>query len=240
MCAQTTRERPPLSAADTVDAEPWAASGAFLRRSLGVAAEIMVNVALPFLIYTLAESRLGQAPALMIASSPPMAWTVVHFALRRRVDALSILVLVGIASSLLIFVAGGSVRFIQLREKLVTALVGLVFLGSAAIGRPLMYQLGRAVIQRRDPSGVGAYEAMKDDAGFRRTLTVMTLVWGAVLVADAVLAAALVLSLTVAQYLLVAPLLTYGVFGLLGLWSFLFVRRRRRAALARSPAGAPA
>jgi hypothetical protein len=211
------------------------------RRSLlqGIAVvgvEILVNFALPFLIYSYGEQPWGQAPALMAASSPPLAWTALQFLRRRRIDALSILVLAGIGLSLIVFLAGGPVRFIQLREKLVTALVGLVFLGSAAIGRPLMYHLGRAVVQRRNPSGLGEYEAMKHDLHFRRTLTIMTLVWGAALVADAVLAAILVLCLTVRQYLLVAPVLTYGVFGALGLWAFLFARARRREGMARRAA----
>ncbi len=205
-------------------------------RVLRIGLEVLTNFALPFAIYSACETSLGPAHALMAASAPPIAWTLVEFARRRRIDALSILVLAGIGLSLLVFLGGGSVKFLQLREKLVTALVGLVFLGSAAIGRPLIYQLGRAVIQRRNPSELGQFEAMKDNAGFRRTMTIMTVVWGFGLLADAALSAALVFILPVRQYLLVGPPVGYGVIGAIGLWSFFYVARQRRKALARGAA----
>jgi hypothetical protein len=44
--------------------------------------------ALPFLIYTIAMSSLGKVHALLIASSPPIAWTIIGFARTRRIDAL--------------------------------------------------------------------------------------------------------------------------------------------------------
>ena len=55
----------------------------------------LVNFALPFLIYTIAKSSLGNARALLIASSPPIAWTIIGFARTRRIDAL-LAVVVGV------------------------------------------------------------------------------------------------------------------------------------------------
>jgi hypothetical protein len=122
-------------------------------RGAAIAFEVLFNFLLPFLVYISCESRLGPARALMAAAVPPLAWVVIEFIRRSRIDALSILVLAGVSLSLLAFAGGGSVRLLQLREKLITALAGLVFLGSAAIGHPLMYQLGRAAIRRRNPTG---------------------------------------------------------------------------------------
>ncbi|HEX5419075.1 MAG TPA: hypothetical protein VFY39_03680 [Gammaproteobacteria bacterium] len=59
--------------------------------------------------------------ALMAASAPPIVWAIAEFARRRRIDALSILVLAGVGLSLLVYLSGGSVRVLQLREKLVTS-----------------------------------------------------------------------------------------------------------------------
>jgi hypothetical protein len=176
----------------------------------------------------------------MASSAPPIIWSLVEFARRRRIDALSLLVLSGIALSLLAYLGGGSVRFLQLREKLVTALIGLLFLGSAAIGRPLIYFLARATLQRRSSSELAEFEARKDNVYFRRTMTLMTLVWGTGLVADAALGAALVTVLSVREYLIVGPVVGYGVIGVLGLWSFLYARRQRRKGDARRAAEAAA
>lgn len=205
-------------------------------RGARIGLEILFNFILPFLIYTSCESPLGQVHALMAASVPPIVWAVIEFVHRRRIDALSILVLAGVGLSLLVYLGGGSVRFLELREKLITAAVGLVLLGSAAMGRPLMYQLGHAVIQRRNPSELGEFEAARDSPHFRRTMTILTLVWGSCLVAEAALATVLVFSLSVRYYLLVGPMLGYATMGAVGCWSFLYVRRQRRKGIARETA----
>ncbi|MEO8811917.1 MAG: VC0807 family protein [Caulobacteraceae bacterium] len=201
-----------------------------------VGGELAVNFVLPFLIYDLARHTLGDVKALIASSAPPIAWSLVEFSRRRRVDALSMLVLAGIALSLLAFVGGGSVRFLQLREKLVTVLIGLVFLGSAAIGRPLIYQLARATILRRSPSDVAAFEALRDNPFFRRTMTIMTLVWGTGLLVEAAVSAALVFALSIRDYLLVGPVVGYGTMGALGLWTWWYSRRQRRRGEARRAA----
>ena len=212
------------------------AAGFVRAKGAAIGVEILVNLALPFLIYDQGERAWGQVHALMASSVPPLAWTLFEFARRRRIDAISILVLTGIGLSLLAFWGGGSARFLQLRERLATALVGLAFLGSAAIGRPLFHQLARASVRRRDPAGLDAFEALKDDVHFRRTMMTMTLVWGTVLVAEAALSAVLVLTLSVRQYMLAGHALGYGVIGALGLWSFAYAGHRRRRSLARRAA----
>jgi hypothetical protein len=207
-------------------------------RGAVIGLEILFNFLLPFVVYRLCESPLGPAHALMAAATPPLVWGIIEFSRRRRIDALSVLVLAGVGLSLLVYMGGGSIRFLQLREKLVTALVGLFFLGSAMIGHPLMYQLGRATVRRRNPSELGAFEALKDNIHFRRTMMTLTLVWGSALVAEAALATVLVFSFTVRQYLLVGPSLGYATIGAVGCWSFLYVRRQRRKGLARQTAAA--
>ena len=110
----------------------------------GASRELAVNFVLPFLIFNSIGPSLGVVVALMIASTPPILWAIAAFIRERKVDAISVLVLSGIAVSILAFAGGGGVKFLQLRESLVTGLVGLIFLGAAAIGRPLIYQIGRA------------------------------------------------------------------------------------------------
>ena len=202
-------------------------------RGAGIGFEILVNFVLPFLIYDLGRKSLGDVHALMASSAPPLSWTIIEFLRKRRVDALSLLVLTGIALSLLAFLGGGSVRFLQLREKMVTVTIGLIFLGSAAIGRPLIYQLARATIMRRSPSELGDFEAMRDNAYFRRTMMIMTLVWGFGLVGEAAVAVALVLTLSIRDYLLVGPVVGYGTMGGLSFWTYWYSRRQRRKGEAR-------
>lgn len=203
---------------------------AFLRQNAGqIAREAAINFVGPYLIFILAQPRVGDVYALMASSGPPMLWSIVEFARARKVDALSIIVLLGIGLSLIAFYGGGSARFLQLREKLVTVIIGAVFLGSAAIGRPLIYQLARATLARRGDTGeLERLESLKSDAFVRQSLMVMTLVWGFGLVADAALSIALVYMMPISTYLLVNRLLGYGAIGLLFLWTFWYARKRRR------------
>jgi hypothetical protein len=193
-----------------------------------IAIEILVNFLLPYVIYVKAEAGIGQVHALLAASLPPIVWGLIEFARKRRVDAVSILVLAGIALSLLAFIGGGSVRFLQLRENLVTGLVGLVFLGSAAIGHPLIYQLARASKLRQSQAEAERFEALRDKQHFRHGMTVMTLVWGFGLLVQTMVACLLVFRISISHYLLVSPILGYGTMGGLALWTFLYVKRMKR------------
>jgi intracellular septation protein A len=206
--------------------------------------EAVVNFILPFVIYSYAEAPFGAVRALLASSAPPIIWSLVEFARRRQVDALSLLVLFGIALSLLAMIGGGGIRFLQLREKLVTFVIGLVFVGSALIGKPLVYELARASMRRKSEGEAQEFEALQIHAGFRRTMMVTTLVWGFGLLAEFAVSVSLMFVLSIRQYLLVSPILGYGTMGALSLWSFLYGQRakrrgeaRRAAALAEAQSG---
>jgi len=218
----------------------------FRKNGLHLIVAVLINFILPFVIYNYAEAPLGEVRALLASSGPPILWSLVEFARHRRIDALSVLVICGIALSLLAMMGGGGVQFLQLREKLVTGVIGLAFVGSALIGKPLVFELARATMRRRSESEAQEFEALQVHAGFRRTMTVMTWVWGLGLIADVAVGVMLVFTLSIREYLIVNPILGYGTMGALSLWSFLYGQRakrrgeERRAAAALAAGQAPA
>ena len=121
-----------------------------------------------------------------------------------------------------------------------------MFVGSALIGKPLIYELARASMRRKSESEAQEFEALQVHAGFRRTMTLMTLVWGFGLLADVAVSVVLVFALSIREYLIVNPIIGYGTMGALSLWSALYGRRAkrrgdaRRAAEAAAAAAAPA
>jgi hypothetical protein len=194
-----------------------------------IATEVGINFALPFIIYSLLQPRYGDVNALLASSVPPILWSIVEFIRRRTVDALSLLVLLGIALSLLAFVGGGGVKFLQLREKLVTIFIGSIFLGSVIIGKPLMYVLVQASLKRtNDQEEMDRFEAIKDKAEVRYTMVVMTAAWGVGLLADAGVSIALVFLLPIKTYMIVNPILGWGTVGGLSAWNVWYGRKRRR------------
>ena len=214
---------------------------AYLRANgVGLVTEAAINFVLPYLIYGWAKPHWGDVDALIASSAPPIVWSLVEFARHRRVDALSILVLAGIALSLLAYVGGGGVRMLQLREKLVTGLIGGIFLVSAAIRRPLIFELARAGLARRGSAELDGFVALRDNPFFRRTMTVMTVVWGFGLVAEAAVAGVLVFAMSIKAFLIVGPIVGNVTMGALALWTFWYSRRQRRKGEARRAAAAAA
>jgi len=225
--------------ADAPNTSRLAAALAYVRANgVKVALEVGANFILPFLIYSLTNERLGAVPALMIASIPPVAWSIIGFVRQRKLDALSVLVLAGIALSLLAFAGGGGVKVLQLRENLVGGVIGLVFLGSAAIGRPLIDLLAQARMRRGAPEKAAALEALREDAGFRAALTLATLVWGVGLLAVCGLNCALVFMVSIKTYLLIGGPISYGSIGLMSAWTFWYMPRVRRQVETRLAAAA--
>jgi hypothetical protein len=210
---------------------------AWLRKNAGtVLVEALVNFILPYLIYSYAETSYGDVGALLLSSAPPILWSVVEFARHRRIDAVSMMVVAGIALSLLAMLGGGGAKFLQLREKLVTGVIGLVFIVSALVRRPLMYELARASMQRKSSEEAAQFEALNVHAGFRRTMTIMTLVWGFGLLTDVAISVAMVFTMSIREYLIVNPILGYGIIGALILWSYLYGQRAKRRGEARRAA----
>jgi hypothetical protein len=190
--------------------------------------ELAINFALPVLIYDQLQAGYGEVPALLASSAPPLLWAIIGFVRDRRVDALSVISMVGIALSVLAFFGGGSVQFLQLREKMVTLLIGLAFLGSAAIGKPLIYPLARASMARESAQALSDFESRRDHPLMRQTMMIMTLVWGFGLVADVVVSVVLIYTLSVTEYLIVGPILGYTTMGGLTLWTIFYRRYRTR------------
>jgi hypothetical protein len=146
---------------------------------------------------------------------------------------ISIMVLLGIGLSIAGYFGGGGPRMLQLREKLATGVIGIAFLFSALIGRPLIYELARAGMKRNSAAALTEFEAKRDQGPFRRTMMIMTIAWGVGLLTDFAIGAGLIFLLSVREYLIVGPILGYIVTGGLSAWSFWYARRKKQEGDAR-------
>jgi len=183
--------------------------------------EILLGAVAPFVTYQLATALgASELSALVWGAAFPLAGIALGFARRRRFDVISATSLAAIAVGLGGALLLHSARFLLVKDSLVSATIGLAFLGSLLAARPLIFVIGRA----RSPERTAVFDARWADPAFRRALRLMTAVWGGVLLAEA--ATRIVLSLVVAPGVLLAisPLLTLVFLGSVGLWT---VRRRR-------------
>ena len=194
----------------------------------GFVLELAVNFLLPWLAYRLTLPHLGKTGALIASAVPPIFWSLIELASFRRVDALSVMVVAGIVLSVVAMALGGSPRVLLLRESLVSGAVGMVFLLSLPMRRPLIFYLARATVAREMEGGAAHFEALwRERPGLASAMRMMTLVWGVGLTGETALRAWMALTWPIERFLVVAPFIGYGIYGGLAL-STLWYRKTMR------------
>src|ERR1700756_4455389 len=86
-----------------------------------VALDFLINLGGPFLVYQLATGHMSETAALILSSAPPILWSIGQLIWNRKLDVLSLLVITGIALSLIATLLGGSPRLLLVRESFITA-----------------------------------------------------------------------------------------------------------------------
>jgi hypothetical protein len=146
---------------------------------------------------------------------------------QRRLDAISMLVLGGIAVSIALVALGGSERVLLLRESLITAAIGLVIAASVVARRPIVFFVARQVAGGGDPAGIARWDARwEQEPALRRSLRVLSLVLGLGLVVEMAVRTVMLFEMETAHFLLVSPFVQYGLTGALIAWSLFYMRRR--------------
>jgi len=191
-----------------------------------VALDFLVNLGGPWLVYRLVDGSTSTAMALILSSLPPIAWSLWQLVHSRKLDVIGMLVIAGIAASLVATTLGGNPRLLLVRESFITGIFGLVFLGSLWFPRPLMFHIVKATVAKQ-----GIAEAQFAERwsipGFRQTFYLMTAVWGTGLIAQAALQVILAFALSIEQDLVVSPILGYGFYLVLLGWSFWYGKKRK-------------
>jgi len=174
---------------------------------------IAVTVITPLFAYLVLRPHTGsEAEALAIAGAVPSAWMLARFASRRRVDPLGLVAAAGFGIAVLVAaVPGGSPLLLKVRDAPLVGAIGLAFLLSAALGRPLLGPLLQLL--GRDHQATSA------------RLTVATVIVGATLTIDAITRVALALLLQTSTFLAVDHEASWSILGA-GM-AILWLSRRR-------------
>ncbi len=193
---------------------------------------LTLDVAAPFACYQiLTGNGVSELTALAVGSLFPLAGLLAGAVRARRLDAVAAITLTGTMVGL----AGGlvlhSAQFLLVKDSIVTAGVGLAFLGSAWAGRPLIHLFARQMA-----ADAAARERVERlwavEPGYRSLVSRMSVVWGTGLVLEACVRVGLSFLVAPAVLLVLSPVLAAVAFGGLGLWT----HRRRAAARATLPA----
>ncbi|MGU7778553.1 VC0807 family protein [Burkholderia sp. PU8-34] len=194
----------------------------------GLILELVVNLMLPWAAYRVAHPHFGEAGALYASAIPPVLWALFEFIRARRIDAVSVVVLFGIALSVVAMSLGGGPRALLMRDSLASGAIGVIFLMSLVRERPVIFYLARATVAREMAGGAARFEAVwEEQPALRQTLRLMTFVWGTSMTLEMLLRCWMVANWTVERVLVVSPIIGYSVFSCLLMWTFWYRRRMR-------------
>ena len=196
----------------------------------GMILSLVINGAIPFLIYWLLTHSTSISPFLALIASgiPSLIESLTGVIRRRRIDLLAGIVLTAIGVGLIITVLGGDPKIYLIRESFFTVTFGLAFLISLVLPRPIMFYVARHFASGNDPANVARFNQSWQDADFRHAMRVMSAVWGFGLLLEAVIRISLVMMLSVEQFLVISPFVIYGIIALLFIWTFRYGRTHQR------------
>jgi hypothetical protein len=197
---------------------------------LSLVSSIVINAALPILIYWALKTYTGTSDFLALVASgvPSLIDSIVGVIRRKRVDLLGGIVVAGIVVSLITIALGGSPKVYQVRESFFTAVFGLAYLVSLLFPRPLAFYFSRYFATGNHPENIPWFDSLWQRPQFRHTMRVITVVWGIGFLLEAALRTFLVIVLSIEQFLIVSPFVLYGIIGALIAWMFLYSRQGRK------------
>lgn len=182
----------------------------------------------PLVTYSMVRSAgRGTVPALLLSGIFPALGVLLGFARHRRVDAVGVLVLAGVAVGTILGLVSGDERLILAEGSVPTAIFGLACLGSLWASRPLIFRFALEFIGADTPRGRD-FAARWQYAGFRRAFRRLTLVWGAAYLAEAAARIMIIEMAPAGAALAVSKIMPYVVAALLIGWTNVYGRRARR------------
>ncbi|MBZ4014596.1 hypothetical protein CCS38_02270 [Streptomyces purpurogeneiscleroticus] len=146
------------------------------------------DVGLSIGVYYALRAFGASAYVSMLGATLAAALRVAYVALLpRRFDVFAAFMLSVWGVGLLLSFVSGDARFVLAKDSVPTGLAGLIFLGTAVAGRPMIFAVIRRTQGRTARARAELDQRWADEPAFRRTVTIMTCVWGIGLLTEAVI-----------------------------------------------------
>ncbi|MBY8863210.1 hypothetical protein K7711_42550 [Nocardia sp. CA2R105] len=201
--------------------------------------QILRDVGVPLVAYY-ALHALGASNLVALGAGTVISgvFLLAEVARKRKVDLFAGVILAGFVIGFAMTFLSGDARFMLAKDSVVTGLIGLAFLGSALIGKPLVYVAARSGMAGSDPAKAAAFEERyRTRPTMRRAFGVLSGIWGVGLLGEAALRVFLVYQLPVSTMVWLSTVMMAVTFAvLIGL--SLVLGRRYKAAGDRAEAAA--
>lgn len=181
------------------------------------------DVGLPLVAYYTLHFLGASDWVALLTASCAAALRIVWAAVRdRRLNLFAVVMLVVFGVGLALAFVGGDPRFLLLKDSFVTGGVGLIFVVTSLLGRPLTF----AAMQSFSPGQAESLaQRYRDDARVRHRYRLTSWVWGIGLLIEAALRVPLVFLLPIDVMVAVSQAMMIAAFALLIAWSSWYARR---------------
>lgn len=169
--------------------------------------DIVLNATIPFGCYYLSKALISPSEliALVVATAFPTLKSIYDLTRHQKVNPISIIVLLGIVTSIVALFIGGDPRILLIRESLFTGVFGVACLVSLLFPRPIMFYFGRHFMTGNDPEKRKVFDGRWHNPIVRHGHRLITAVWGIVYVGEFIARVILVYTLSSAVVLAVSP-----------------------------------
>ena len=155
--------------------------------------EVLINGVLPYVVYSYAKPKLGDVNALLASMAPPLLFSIAEFVRKRR-DRYDLDLRDRSASCSRCSRSPAADRRSSCSCARISSPASSRSSSSVRrrFGRPLIYEFARASMLRQSAEKAAMFERLNENPRVRRMMTIMTLVWGGVLLLQTALACGLV------------------------------------------------
>jgi hypothetical protein len=165
---------------------------------------LLINLLVPWVLYMLLRPHFTKDTApLAISSLIPTIRTIVQWGLHRRVDWIGVISIFVLAIALMAtYLSGGSALPIKLIQPAIFAIIGLIFLVSVLVGKPLLLIIYRTLKHQNNEHF--------NEPLVRKKMTVMTALFGGLSFIGSVIHIVMALILSTGSYLALSNMVSVG------------------------------
>lgn len=195
----------------------------------GILSDIALNAIIPLILYRLSKHYISpsELTALAVAAFFPLSKSIFDLLRHRRFDPIFLVVLLGIVTSGIALLFGGSPRILLVRESLFTGVFGLACFLSLLLPRPMMFYFGLYFVAGDDARKRARFNASWELPQVRFANRLITIMWGIVYVTELIIRMILIYTLSAQLVLVLSPVLIGGFTIFTIIWTFSYVRRIR-------------
>jgi hypothetical protein len=196
---------------------------------------VTLNAVVPVTLYEAARRywSFSEFAALAMAAVFPIVKSGFELLVRRQLDPIAILILLGIGADCVSVSLGGSPQLLLVRESVFTGAFGLSCFISLLLPRPMMFYFSRFFFAGTDPTRIARFNSAWQFAEVRFAHRLITVVWGLAFVGDLVIRVLLIIYLPPALVLIISPIVMGVLIVSIMTWAFAYGGRVRARAIKR-------